>query len=120
MLRYSKVYFPFFLEYSSGKSVKCAICRNLTHQAEISYVNTKVDHKSEEDSRAYEAVKGSLSTKMEAVVKTIIKIQNDDPSAKSLVFSTWNDVLDILGQSSVSIYRLCIFNGIFPCLFEIL
>ena len=56
----------------------------------------RVDHKTEEDSKAYEAVKGSLSTKMEAVVKTLIKIQNDDPNAKSLVFSTWNPVLDIL------------------------
>ena len=36
---------------------------------------------------------------MEAVVKTLIKIQNDDPNAKSLVFSSWNDVLDILGSA---------------------
>ena len=36
---------------------------------------------------------------MEAVVKTLIKIQNDDPKAKSLVFSSWNDVLDILGSA---------------------
>ena len=93
-------------EYSSGgghsRSVKCAICRNLTHHAEISYVNTKVDHKTEEDSKAYEAVKGSLSTKMEAVVKTLIKIQNDDPNAKALVFSTWNSVLDILGSALIT------------------
>merc|ERR1719273_2223416 len=92
-------------EYSTGgssRSVKCAICRNLTHHAEISYVNTKVDHKTEEDSKAYEAVKGSLSTKMEAVVKTLIKIQNDDPNAKSLVFSTWNSVLDILGSALIT------------------
>ena len=40
-----------------------------------------------------------MSTKMEAVVKTLIKIQNDDPNAKSLVFSSWNDVLDILGSA---------------------
>jgi E3 ubiquitin-protein ligase SHPRH len=32
-------------------------------------------------------------------VQTIIKIQSDDPSAKSLVFSTWPDVLDILGSA---------------------
>ena len=56
----------------------------------------RVDHKTEEDSKAYEAVKGSLSTKIEAVVKTLIKIRNDDPTAKSLVFSTWSSVLDIL------------------------
>ena len=61
----------------------------------------RVDHNSEEDLEAYESVKGSLSTKMEAVVKTLIKIQNDDPTAKCLVFSTWNDVLDILGTALI-------------------
>ena len=60
------------------------------------FFDFRVDHKTEEDSKAYEAVKGSLSTKIEAVVKTLIKIRNDDPTAKSLVFSTWSSVLDIL------------------------
>lgn len=40
-----------------------------------------------------------MSTKIEAVVKTLIKIQTLDPNAKSLVFSTWNGVLDILGEA---------------------
>ena len=39
--------------------------------------------------KIYEEVKGSLSTKMTAVVKTLIKIQSDEPEAKALVFSTW-------------------------------
>ena len=51
------------------------------------------------DEEVYKEVKGSLSTKIEAVVKTLIKIQTLDPNAKSLVFSTWNGVLDILGQA---------------------
>ena len=51
------------------------------------------------DAADYEAVKGSLSTKIKAVVKTLIKIQTDDPNAKALVFSTWNDVLDIVGSA---------------------
>ena len=66
------------------------------------FLNFRVDHKSEEDSKAYEAVKGSLSTKVEAVVKTLIKIRNDDPNAKALVFSTWNSVLDILESALVT------------------
>ena len=66
------------------------------------FFNFRVDHKSEEDSKAYEAVKGSLSTKVEAVVKTLIKIRNDDPNAKALVFSTWNSVLDILESALVT------------------
>merc|ERR1712130_915885 len=46
-----------------------------------------------------EEVRGSHSTKVEAVVKSLIKIRNEDGEAKSLVFSTWTDVLDILGAA---------------------
>jgi len=44
-------------------------------------------------------VKGDLSTKMEAVVKTLLSVRREDPDAKSLVFSTWPDVLDIVGSA---------------------
>ena len=44
-------------------------------------------------------VRGSLSTKVESVVKTLLKIQRLDPTAKSLVFSTWNGILDIIGEA---------------------
>jgi len=40
-----------------------------------------------------------MGTKVEAVVKSLIKIRNEDGEAKSLVFSTWTDVLDILGAA---------------------
>merc|ERR1719195_2025481 len=36
---------------------------------------------------------------VEAVVKSLIKIRSEDSEAKSLVFSTWTDVLDILGAA---------------------
>merc|ERR1712228_408378 len=52
-----------------------------------------------EDEDLYKQIKGSLSTKIEAVVKTLVKIQTQDPNAKSLVFSAWNGVLDILGEA---------------------
>ncbi|XP_014748631.1 PREDICTED: E3 ubiquitin-protein ligase SHPRH-like isoform X2 [Sturnus vulgaris] len=43
--------------------------------------------------------KGSHSTKVEAVVRTLKRIQFKDPGAKSLVFSTWQDVLDIISKA---------------------
>lgn len=45
----------------------------LLHSTDI--VHFSREQGSELDSRAYEAVKGSLSTKIEAVVKTLIRIQ---------------------------------------------
>ena len=75
--------------------------RSLTFHSEVSYVKTKRDEEADdtEDEDLYKQIKGSLSTKIEAVVKTLIKIQTLDPNAKSLVFSTWNGVLDILGEA---------------------
>jgi len=83
-------------EYSQGKSTKCAVCRYKTSHAEISYVSTE---QQEEDDFHLEEVRGSHSTKVEAVVKSLIKIRSEDSEAKSLVFSTWTDVLDILGAA---------------------
>ncbi|KAK7076401.1 hypothetical protein SK128_024787 [Halocaridina rubra] len=36
---------------------------------------------------------------MEGVVRLMLKIKHSDPEAKVLVFSTWNDVLDVIGDA---------------------
>uniref|UniRef100_A0A8D2JME1 E3 ubiquitin-protein ligase SHPRH n=1 Tax=Sciurus vulgaris TaxID=55149 RepID=A0A8D2JME1_SCIVU len=85
-------------QYSVGShrsSIKCAICRQTTSHKEISYVFTSEQASQEEDI----PVKGSHSTKVEAVVRTLMKIQLRDPGAKALVFSTWQDVLDIISKA---------------------
>ncbi|XP_076834961.1 E3 ubiquitin-protein ligase SHPRH-like [Brachyhypopomus gauderio] len=85
-------------QYSIGnrkRAIKCAICRQTTSHTEISYVFTTqaADHDQEIP------VKGSHSTKVEAVVRALKKIQITDPGAKSLVFSTWQGVLDIIAKA---------------------
>uniref|UniRef100_A0A8C5L3Q3 E3 ubiquitin-protein ligase SHPRH n=1 Tax=Jaculus jaculus TaxID=51337 RepID=A0A8C5L3Q3_JACJA len=85
-------------QYSVGShrsSIKCAICRQTTSHKEISYVFTSEQANQEEDI----PVKGSHSTKVEAVVRALMKIQLRDPGAKALVFSTWQDVLDIISKA---------------------
>ncbi|XP_075410539.1 E3 ubiquitin-protein ligase SHPRH [Tenrec ecaudatus] len=85
-------------QYSVGShrsSIKCAICRQTTSHKEISYVFTSERIDQEEDI----PVKGSHSTKVEAVVRTLMRIQRRDPGAKALVFSTWQDVLDIISKA---------------------
>ncbi|KAM4866183.1 E3 ubiquitin-protein ligase SHPRH isoform 2-T2 [Thomomys bottae] len=85
-------------QYSVGShksSIKCAICRQTTSHKEISYVFTSERASQEEDI----PVKGSHSTKVEAVIRTLMKIQLQDPGAKALVFSTWQDVLDIISKA---------------------
>ncbi|XP_007953805.1 E3 ubiquitin-protein ligase SHPRH [Orycteropus afer afer] len=85
-------------QYSVGShrsSIKCAICRQTTSHKEISYVFTSEKANQEEDI----PVKGSHSTKVEAVVRALMRIQLRDPGAKALVFSTWQDVLDIISKA---------------------
>ncbi|XP_048830636.1 E3 ubiquitin-protein ligase SHPRH isoform X2 [Brienomyrus brachyistius] len=85
-------------QYSVGtrrRAIKCAICRQTTSHTEISYVFT-----TQAASQGHDIpVRGSHSTKVEAVVRTLKKIQMADPAAKALVFSTWQGVLDIISQA---------------------
>ncbi|XP_019909524.2 E3 ubiquitin-protein ligase SHPRH isoform X2 [Esox lucius] len=87
-------------QYSVGsgtrrRAIKCAICRQTTSHAEISYVfTTQTDNQGTDI-----PVKGSHSTKVEAVIRTLKKIQLIDPGAKCLVFSTWQSVLDIIAKA---------------------
>eukprot|EP00058_Branchiostoma_floridae_P018800 XP_002604289.1 hypothetical protein BRAFLDRAFT_125252 [Branchiostoma floridae] len=74
-------------------SIRCAICRQLTATGDISYVSTEAKQQEDVD------VKGSHSTKVEAVVRTLKLIRQKDPTAKSLVFSTWQDVLDVVATA---------------------
>ncbi|XP_061700944.1 E3 ubiquitin-protein ligase SHPRH isoform X1 [Syngnathoides biaculeatus] len=85
-------------QYSVGsrrRAINCAICRQTTSHAEISYVFTAQASSQDQDI----PVKGSHSTKVEAVVRTLKKIQVSDPGAKCLVFSTWQSVLDIIAKA---------------------
>ncbi|XP_017654537.1 E3 ubiquitin-protein ligase SHPRH isoform X3 [Nannospalax galili] len=87
-------------QYSVGShrsSIKCAICRQTTSHKDISYVFTS--EKANQDDDIPVKVKGSHSTKVEAVVRTLMKIKLRDPGAKALVFSTWQDVLDIISKA---------------------
>ncbi|XP_024122367.1 E3 ubiquitin-protein ligase SHPRH isoform X1 [Oryzias melastigma] len=85
-------------QYSVGsrrRAIKCAICRQTTSHTEISYVFTTQASSQDQDV----PVKGSHSTKVEAVVRTLKRIQIRDPGAKCLVFSTWQNVLDIIAKA---------------------
>ncbi|KAI8791402.1 E3 ubiquitin-protein ligase SHPRH [Biomphalaria glabrata] len=73
------------------RRLKCPLCRHLTPVRDIAYVTTRKTEKVN--------VKGSHSTKVQAVLECLIKIREQDPTAKSLVFSVWVSVLDILAAA---------------------
>ncbi|RWS11570.1 E3 ubiquitin-protein ligase SHPRH-like isoform X5 [Dinothrombium tinctorium] len=76
-------------------SIRCALCRQYTALSEIVYVDTREEAAEEESIE----VIGSLSTKIEALVRTIIRIIKDEPESKCLVFSTWQDVISLISRA---------------------
>ncbi|KAM7270916.1 hypothetical protein ACFE04_030130 [Oxalis oulophora] len=84
------------------KWVMCPICRQPTDVRNISYAddsrNKSHINKSlaSEDCEASLIVQGSYGTKIEAITRRILWIKSTDPDGKVLIFSSWNDVLDVL------------------------
>ncbi|KAL8247869.1 hypothetical protein R6Q59_009085 [Mikania micrantha] len=86
---------------SRDKWVMCPTCRQHTEYGNVAYVVDTLDTMSNvsasfESSEASVTVKGSYSTKIVAVTRRILCIGLTNPKAKILVFSSWNDVLDVL------------------------
>ncbi|PSN49431.1 hypothetical protein C0J52_06590 [Blattella germanica] len=80
-------------------NVKCPICRDTTPEDGISYVNlSSKTYEPKEDGTAI-TVRGSHSTKVEAVVHRLLALRAAEPDVKALVFSTWEKVLDVLAQA---------------------
>jgi E3 ubiquitin-protein ligase SHPRH len=82
------------------RCLTCAVCRQTTLYSDISFVTLR--QKDDTDSRPDDAdieVKGDHSTKIEGVVRCLLKIQRSDKDAKALVFSTWTEVLNILADA---------------------
>ncbi|KAH1262852.1 E3 ubiquitin-protein ligase SHPRH [Glycine max] len=86
--------------------VMCPTCRQHTDFGNIAYA-VDAQHESSDpsvlhpidSSEKFEAsisVKGSYGTKIEAVTRRILWVKANDHRAKVLVFSSWNDVLDVL------------------------
>ncbi|CAN1138472.1 E3 ubiquitin-protein ligase SHPRH [Linum perenne] len=93
-------------KFQSRKWVMCPTCRQHTDYRNIAYVDDRQGKSSDpanrsttEDCKNGEAsvtVHGSYGTKLEAVTRRILLIKASDSEAKVLVFSSWNDVLDVL------------------------
>ncbi|KAI5555096.1 hypothetical protein BDE02_19G058500 [Populus trichocarpa] len=88
------------------KWVMCPTCRQHTDFGNIAYADDKRDKSCSsamldaiqgcEKTEASLAVQGSYGTKVEAVTRRILWMKSSDPRAKVLVFSSWNDVFDVL------------------------
>ncbi|KAL6657357.1 hypothetical protein ACP70R_005137 [Stipagrostis hirtigluma subsp. patula] len=85
------------------KWIMCPTCRQRTDLENVAFVVEKnsdqADKSAEDLSESTISVQGSYGTKVEAVTRRILRITSTDGTAKVLVFSSWNDVLDVLEHS---------------------
>jgi E3 ubiquitin-protein ligase SHPRH len=69
-------------------NLKCPICRETTQEDDISYVNLSCKVYEAQNNGTAITVRGSHSTKVEAVVHCLLALQAEEPDVKALVFST--------------------------------
>eukprot|EP00111_Clytia_hemisphaerica_P001173 TCONS_00003350-protein len=112
-------------------AIQCPMCRAQSKLTAISIVTAKpAAVKSTDTDRASSdsnddildaniSVQGNFSTKIEAVVRRILWIQIEQPKAKTLVFSTWTNVLKVISQAlSVNNVEFKSLAGAHPKQFE--
>jgi len=82
---------------------KCPSCRALVNKEELSFVMEEASHNDFDTIEFHREipVKGSYGTKMEAVIRQLILLSRNeiDTPSKTLVFSEWNDVLEVLSRA---------------------
>ncbi|GIX67709.1 e3 ubiquitin-protein ligase SHPRH [Caerostris extrusa] len=79
----------------NSENIRCAVCRGLTPNSDIYYYD--IVPEPEKDIN----FKGSYTSKITSVVKCLLRIQKDDNSAKSLIFSSWPDFLALIEPALV-------------------
>lgn len=70
--------------------LSCAICRHTQQFRDVFYATL--------DSNECEVL-GSYSAKVVRIVKEILKIRNDEPTVKIVIFSQWESILNIISHA---------------------
>nr|KAJ0219821.1 hypothetical protein LSAT_V11C200097200 [Lactuca sativa] len=89
------------MSQADKKWMMCPTCRQPTEYGNVAFVDDEqkppdVSVTAFKTSEASVTVNGSYSTKILAVTRRILCIGSTNPTDKILVFSSWNDVLDVL------------------------
>ncbi|RZF49254.1 hypothetical protein LSTR_LSTR002875 [Laodelphax striatellus] len=77
------------------ETITCPVCREMTLTADVSHIEAR--HAA--DSHIKAQVKGSFTTKIEAMVAELLAIRAKEPDVKVLMFSAWDGVLDVLAEA---------------------
>ncbi|KAL2227323.1 UNVERIFIED_CONTAM: E3 ubiquitin-protein ligase SHPRH [Sesamum indicum] len=91
-------------KFHNNDRIICPTCRRPTDFGNIALADDRQNESCGTYDRSESSiiVQGSYSTKIEAVTRRILWIKSTDPKAKILVFSSWNDVLDVLQHAFIA------------------
>lgn len=97
---------PTMLKMSHNRHVECPVCRLKSEKAEIAFVAGRNKTHPEGEVK----IEGSYSSKVRSVIIELMNLIEADPTVKVLIFSSWDKVLDVIGEAlqenSISFRRL--------------
>ena len=82
-----------FSNIAKSTKVTCATCRQKSLVVQVEYVSV---HHEEHGKNDDNEIKGDGSAKIKAIVRQLKQIRSQQLNEKSLVFSQWNTVLDLV------------------------
>ncbi|XP_044756394.1 E3 ubiquitin-protein ligase SHPRH [Coccinella septempunctata] len=82
---------------TGGLHINCCVCRQPIVIQDISYIRSAAMKNDDENFN----IRGNFSTKIEATIKLIFELRDEDENVKILVFSSWLAVLKVLKEALV-------------------
>jgi E3 ubiquitin-protein ligase SHPRH len=83
---------PTLWQRGGAVRLSCPLCRFSLLSSEINIVRPSSEARDED-------IKGSPSTKIRGVIRTLVAIQRESAAAKTLVFSSWMETLTLISAS---------------------
>eukprot|EP00743_Colponemidia_sp_Colp-15_P012322 GILK01013989.1.p1 GENE.GILK01013989.1~~GILK01013989.1.p1 ORF type:complete len:1573 (-),score=378.23 GILK01013989.1:49-4446(-) len=80
---------------ANQKQLKCPTCRVKVSMADVAFVSDTNNTEGDVDV----TVNGSWGTKIDALIRILKRLSTNTPAVKSLVFSQWSDVLEIVARA---------------------
>nr|XP_022908014.1 E3 ubiquitin-protein ligase SHPRH [Onthophagus taurus] len=78
--------------FNKRQFISCPVCRKTIRVSDISYI-----HKDSKDAtNSSNQIKGNCSSKVEAIVRLILELKEENAHVKILVFSTWAALLKLM------------------------
>ncbi|XP_054724305.1 E3 ubiquitin-protein ligase SHPRH-like [Uloborus diversus] len=73
-------------------NIRCPVCRSVANVLNVYFINNSVD-------KSDTKIEGNTSTKTIAIIKCLLNVWKEEPSAKCLIFSSFSEYVKLLGEA---------------------